>query len=344
MTGFSRGIEFKSSADYNTVQYTVASNSTRGSDGVAFQVNGEGVADSKFNRFISNECFNVNDCFQLLGEWNPPPAAEEDYEGTIVYNNDFYLTNAVYTNCEGTNTTAGLCATTENPFDVKSGTESTTNPIIIAHNRAWGWRKADPTIGAISSWGNHITIHNNVKNVRFEGNILWDGPRIVGGGNPVTNFVIANNLLHSVNPDTIGTTKTNAFQFTLANSGGLTFTGNVIAEAQGAKVESVKISGDYNMTFTNNVLINASGSTVTDAGGTISGNKYYNSDVAAWDTAPAVNVGSVVGTAYDTEFCTTIKRITNPTTMCFDNAVLDENVEPPVGGAPSKPSNFMIID
>jgi hypothetical protein len=94
-------------------------------------------------------------------------------------------------------------------------------------------------------------------------------------------------------------------------------------------------------TYSNNVWIDVDKFSAGTAWNTVSGNEYYDSLKPAWDTAPAVNVASATDTVWDNQFCTTIKRITNPTTQCFDMALHDDNV--PAAGI-TKPSGFYIAD
>jgi hypothetical protein len=103
--------------------------------------------------------------------------------------------------------------------------------------------------------------------------------------------------------------------------------GNVTSESSGGDTTAVRFSDtfgvDTDVNYTNNTLIN-SGPSSSDSGtfaGTISGNSYHNSTPPTWDPNPA-SVSSVAAAGWDNQFCTTIKRITDPTVKCFDNASL----------------------
>lgn len=80
-------------------------------------------------------------------------------------NNDIYVTPEYYVGCKS-------CS--ENAIDLKSGATSWDNRIIIRRNRMWGFRPTDQDCGGSGDPGAAVTTHNNIQNVEFIDNIIWD--------------------------------------------------------------------------------------------------------------------------------------------------------------------------
>ena len=151
------------------------------------------------NRVIENEFINCNDGVHIqqgsgwidtqaaesvpgFGVWDADDAAWWSvYPGTVIENNDLYLTRALYTDCSGnpvydamgglidaTTDEDRLCSISENAMDFKAGgwlpLEDVTDPgnwpffdaaevktaaedqVQVLRNRMWGYRQSDPML------------------------------------------------------------------------------------------------------------------------------------------------------------------------------------------------------
>jgi hypothetical protein len=239
-------------------------------------------------------------------------------------------------------------------LDIKSGTVNASNPIIIAHNRLWGGRPVDSVNcngpSGLSTNDVVAVFHNYIENARVEGNIAEGAGYTFSQG--YKNLTVASNLIaNAQSHPIISGFAQRALSFLGNTVVGATITENVVTDFNESSAHyTLSIEDDFTLdpaiVISNNVFINsedsyAEGNTFA---GTISGNRYYNTLNPTWDPTPAADEVTVVGSGYDTEFCTTRKRITAPETWCLQNAVLDTNIAPPVGGAPVSPTNFQIVD
>lgn len=352
---FWAGITFYNGSSYNTVQDSTLHDNSAGYDAGAVQNHSwdydgsHPLANCQYNRVISNEIWNVGDGFQNIGGLGSDP--EEDYRGTVVYNNDMYVTTDRYTDCSGSADPDGLCARAENAVDLKSSSGSAAAPVIIAHNRMWGFRESQSGSG-MSDQGNALVAHFLNENLQIEGNIIWDSATGLYLGYDFTASRVGGNLFHTLlaasNDGTWGTTTEGLLVSGIGNLD-LDVDDNVFSGITGGSRRTISFSGtaltDTDFSYTDEVLIdsdNSYPSTGTFAG-TVSGNSYYASDVPTWDASPLVNEVTVVGSDYATQFCTTIKRITAPTAQCFDNAVDVDNI-PESGTAPVAPTNWRVSD
>ena len=87
-------------------------------------------------RVVNNE---VYDCTKEMY------VSDHGAPGIIVENNDFYITSALYTDCNGNYNGTGPCAAAEIPVNTKGGGTS-TDPMVFTHNRVWGARFSDTGI------------------------------------------------------------------------------------------------------------------------------------------------------------------------------------------------------
>lgn len=347
--GFQQGITFYNGSDYNTIQDSTIHHNTPGYDAGATEVFSWNYANGaqpfppcQHNRVISNEIWDVGDGFQSVGD----NGSAETYRGTVVFNNDMYLTTARYTDCNGTNTPTGLCARGENAIDIKSSSDSADEPMIIAHNRMWGFREAQSGTG-MSDAGNALGAHLGNDHLRIEGNIIWDSATGLLLGYGFTDTVVAGNLIGpipAVSNDGTWGPSTEGAVLALIGSDGVIWEDNVMSQLTGGSRRSVVLSGaaltGTAFAYRDNMHIDTAAaypSTGTIAG-TVSGNTYYASAVPAWD--PTATSSATVPEEW-VEWCTTIKRITAPTTQCFAKARYQ------TAGPPSPittPSQFRILD
>jgi hypothetical protein len=334
-----RCLRFTNGSSYNVIQHCTLYDQDY-TDGVMIGLQGSGaLPDPKYNRIVSNECWNASDCVQLI---KTTSTDIDSFEGTVIYDNDFYQVPSRYTDCAGNLTPTGPCAFSENAIDIKAASSNAAAPVIVAHNRLWGYRLSDPTLASLADYGNAVVDHWGIYNLRFEGNIVWDSTRLyLQGTQKIENVNYSHNLFYApATPSAFYLQVTDGIALTGNPTISMVLDGNVLGYGNTGKSmlqvnSSVSTSAGFE--YINNIHINIPKMSATATlNGTASGNEYYNSVKPAWDTSPSVDVETVVGTGYDTEFCTTIKRITAPETKCFENAVLDTNI----GEEPKPPQNL----
>lgn len=190
---------------------------------------------------VDNEFINCNDGIQLVQ--NGTVRTETYYPGTVIENNDIYLTEDVYTLCDGeldaplpsgeTDRSNFACACAENALDIKASIhdddlDDDTKRVKVLNNRMWGYRPTDNTLDTLDedndgktndrlcasgSTGQAVTAHLYARQVLFQGNVIWDSPegiQVSGAFQPeddiAQNYVV-NNLIsgmHSCRNDVDG--------------------------------------------------------------------------------------------------------------------------------------------
>lgn len=149
-------------------------------------------------RVVANEIYNCNDGVQLI--WNEDAEHWPDFSGTLIAANDIYIDERRLTDCEGNLDPNGACACTENAVDIKAGAKSSSQPVVIRHNRFYGWRKTDSSCNPdAQSWGTGISVHfAAAQNIRIEQNIFWDVVSGVSLTKKAHRIVVLDNLFHTV--------------------------------------------------------------------------------------------------------------------------------------------------
>ena len=314
---FLRGIYIKSDSDNTIIQGSVIHTQKEG-DYVAIALDARTGSRQILNtKILSNEIFDINDGVMLLGD----NTDVENFEGTIIYDNDIYLTSAHYSDCSGNRLPTGSCACAENAIDIKSGSNSPNNPVGILYNRIWGYRHSDKNCGPSSSEGTELVFSRSADNVDIEGNIFFDGKeglRITFDG---TNINISGNLIHGMKPynDQGGTAILNIDSVTI------NFINNVISENN-----SVGILSSPGINWIANTLINnTKGPTGTPINPYFSDNRYYATLKPKWDTNPSIDEVTATNSNY-MDFCFSIKKITKNETTCLNHASpLNTSLYPP---------------
>ncbi len=154
----------------------------------------------------NNELVNCNDAIHFL--WDPREGSREsyiynnptywpDYQGAQILGNDIYIDNRVRTDCYGNSSSSGLCAKAENAIDIKAGSKSPANPVLIKDNRMWGFRKADGY--NLSDHGAAVSLHFiPAKNIEITENIIWDSGAGIAMTRGVSDITVHNNIMHSI--------------------------------------------------------------------------------------------------------------------------------------------------
>ncbi len=163
----------------NTVQNSVFGGVSYTADTVCVTLNGFGVyAQMHDNHIVQNEFINCNDAAQIVTDAGNPSG---NFEGTIIDQNDMYLTPEYYVDCTtGQLDPTGWCTCAENAVDLKAGSDNPNNPVVISNNRMYGFR--DTMEGGVcgtdsSAWGTAADAHFGVKNLVVRGNLIYDANR-----------------------------------------------------------------------------------------------------------------------------------------------------------------------
>lgn len=167
-------------SDYNCIQNSIVRNLI-GDDQVGILLKGE-KSRAIGNRIINNEIYDCNDGIQLT--YSTSFAPNGYLSGTIIENNDIYLTPKAYSKQKN----GFACA--ENAIDIKMGGESAKpeDIVLILKNRIWGFRPTDTNCGGSGSLGRGIGLHLQANNIILKDNICFDLP----GGINVSNKNLAN--------------------------------------------------------------------------------------------------------------------------------------------------------
>lgn len=175
-------VKIKGKAHNNTIQNCRFQDmllSARKSDTPAIKLHEWGVKSFEIRntKIINNEIINANDGIQLVR--SPINDSSGDYqdancEGTIIDNNDIYITSDIYTDGSGNLAPNGVHAYAENAIDLKIGSTNVNNPIYITNNRVWGYRQSDQTGSNLSSPGSAISGHYEIKYTKINNNIIFD--------------------------------------------------------------------------------------------------------------------------------------------------------------------------
>lgn len=120
------------SGNNNTVQNSVLRTTKTRNDSQENQC--ISIANATNTKIVNNEAYDCNKASHIPGN-SPSP-------GTVLENNDFYVSAAGYTDCNGRYTSTGNCSIMEALISWKSG-GTFDNPSKIIRNRLWGTRWAD---------------------------------------------------------------------------------------------------------------------------------------------------------------------------------------------------------
>jgi len=187
----------------NTIQRCVIRDKIEGfkGDNIGVTVYASKDRNARNNRIVDNEIYDVTDGVHLVYQVKSAPKTGE-VPGTIIDNNDLYITRKLYRQKNGEELS---CA--EDGIDIKVGTNSTRpeDKVLVSNNRIWGFRTTDKACGG-GGHGAGIAIHRNAKNILIENNVIFDvsrGISIARGHHTyknerVENIEIRNNILYDI--------------------------------------------------------------------------------------------------------------------------------------------------
>ena len=142
---------FQDNSSFNTIQYCVMASTkpAGGQDGCGIY-----VSNADDNRIVRNEIFDMPGDSVQTGQ------AAQHARRTIIQDNDFYLTPAIYTDGNGHFTPQGQFAAAETAVDIKAHWQPTQmlptsldDYMRIEGNRMWGFRATDKIAGGTGSGG-----------------------------------------------------------------------------------------------------------------------------------------------------------------------------------------------
>lgn len=148
---------------------------------------------------VNNEAYDCHKAFSI-------GAGVNDNRGMVLENNDFYVSTARYTDCNGNYNGTGPCSTSEAVMSIKSGGKPDAL-VRHLHNRIWGARTGDASlIGSDNACnGSAITLSRgelltqSASWLLFQNNIVMDSQQGIGGyWGPDTNDSVVGNIVYGI--------------------------------------------------------------------------------------------------------------------------------------------------
>ena len=229
----------------------------------------------KNTKILNNEVYNFVDGFQTIRQ-NPADTPNDNYEGTIVDYNQFYIDETIYTDCHGNHDPQGDCAYAENAIDLKVGSENSENPVIVTNNIMWGFRKSDQTNSDLGDPGAIMPIHYNVNHTVIQNNVSFDAT--VGfsiadpyNENAMRNVSIDDNIFYNIDK----------YAIYMADSDAIEFKHNLFKNIHSLTYDAWFIGDgtDTNIDFSYNTIIDTANKSATGHINSLnaSNNTYYQS-------------------------------------------------------------------
>ena len=232
--------------------------------------------------------------------------------GNVIYGNDCYATSERYTDCNGNLDPSGECAASEEGIVIK-GPANSSNTLLIANNRIWGFRKCDTKLAGTGSPGHAINIgsgNQGVSNVIIEGNLIYDSPSGIYLADKVRDIQIKDNIIYDINR---GDSKA------ISNTYGKTITinGNTIINCKHWYIGSYL---NENLSLQRNVLIDCPNVGILNelpTTATVKDNYMYNSKILDSINTHSEYVFSSATDSKNIDYCFAIKRLTSNSTKCI---------------------------
>jgi len=161
-----------------------------------------GKAEVWGTRIVNNEIYDVNDGIQLFHHSIIDPLLP-DYRGTLIKNNDIYVTPAIYSDGKGNLDPNGTYSASENAIDIKASSASAAPQdwVRIENNRMWGFRFLDDNLAGSNDHGFAVVIHNNIGGKRgyilIRNNIVMDTVNGIGIKDH-SNVSVLNNVFYDI--------------------------------------------------------------------------------------------------------------------------------------------------
>ncbi|MBW2453710.1 MAG: hypothetical protein JRI68_04330 [Deltaproteobacteria bacterium] len=306
---------FGHGAHNNSLQHSVVRNAplSPGGDRVCVVLSGSNDgADVAIHgtRIVGNEIYDCTDSIQL---YRPDDSTHAiDFGDTVIDDNDMFLTEAMYSDCNGTLDPQGDCACAENAVDIKAAGTWSQNIVQVSNNRMWGFKPTDTACGGTGSGGTASVVHFTARYTLHQGNIIWDSPAgvtVLNDQHSVVDNVIAQILDP---PNDRGTA-------IYAEASGTEVYRNIIVNVHDWAAV-VGNSGDYRC----NTLIAAGDHRGSPGNGVIADyNWYYEAEQLALPGEHDI-VSDQAADAQHTDLCFQVRRFTSPQEVCLPQAAPTE--------------------
>lgn len=275
-------------------------------------------------RVVGNEIYNCNDGVQLI--WNEGAKNWPDFSDTLIAANDIYIDERRLTDCKGNLSENGACACTENAIDIKAGAKSPARPVVIRHNRFYGWRKTDSICNKqAESWGTAIGAHYvAAQNVLIEQNVFWNVVSGVSITKKAHHIKVADNLFHTV--PKLGQGNGIAI-VAYERASAVTLERNRIVKAH----KWLSLLSKQTVLSCN--IVNLSGEAIGQMGSESMAdrNSYYQHPEPRFRSSGDVRKEHYL-LANDTELCTTIRPLSGARELCLPQAASTAKSEHACGG------------
>lgn len=250
-----------------------------------------------------------------------------DILGAKMENNDMYMSQDVYTDCNGNYTSWNAespCALSETLISLKAGGNA-SKPVAIVHNRMWGARSGDPVIlgGGNAGESPAVSISNDMPNnphfpgadyLLIQNNIMWDLQIAIGNwwGTP-DHLSIIGNLIFNIRRQQ-GDHPGPAIRLNQVRNAEIYF--NTIIDAQ----RWIELLNDVQETDIRcNVVIDSPGKSGSPSSSmTVEHNAFFNAAVIATDVSPLSFSSS--GQSGTVEYCFNRKLLSGPERVCIPKA------------------------
>jgi hypothetical protein len=304
----------------NTLQHNVVRRTilVSNSDSNCINIEGDAGQNIRGNRVVSNEAYDCTDSLQLVALSHNNGVR---FPGTVIANNDFYLTSAVYTDCNGNRDPNGRCSAAEGRLDIKGGGTGSGNSdnVRVLRNRIWGARVTDPTLGG-SSWGSGISLccGSDIAHVVIEDNSVFDSDRgiSVSGGN-TRSISVNNNRLIRIGS---GRQNTGHAMLSLNGTSNTQWRHNIVYHAQ-----TWGLFQGSGHVLRCNAILDAPGSIVNS--GINVGSNYYYGDAyppAGYTASASDHLGRSVSQSGHASYCFNRKRLSGSEQVCLPYAAVGQ--------------------
>jgi hypothetical protein len=258
-----------------------------------------------YNRIVNNEIYNCTDQVVLVDETNRT-------RGTVIENNDLYVTSAMYSDGNGNKVSNGNYSCSENGVDTKAAWDGAdpADATLILHNRFWGFKPGDDACGGSGDpAGSALNVHFNGDYVVVQNNIFYsNGNAITFPNAGANNARVIGNLIYNTSSPVAG----NGKAITFSKASNSVIYANTIVNAQ-----TYAVQGGSNK-FHCNLIINGGSSSGSLPDNDRSYNAFYNTTSSG--EADSINLPSVADAKMDsTPYCFFRKLQTSPESVCLDN-------------------------
>lgn len=254
--------------------------------------------------------------------------SEHGAAGTVIENNDIYLSPDMRTNCSGGYTPNGGCAAGEVLVGMKSG-GTPDNIVRIVNNRMWGMRATDTSVCCAGggAQGDAVGLDSNgsganpstqgAKYTLVQNNIIMDSQHgITSYWSGVRNNSIIGNILYDIRR------YSSRFQsYAFASEDGYNSNSEWYLNTVIDSDTWINFGGAANNDIRCNVVINSGGAASSPGSGTqVSNNAFYATQSTATDGSSNTIARPQVSDARNTSFCFMRKLLTSSEQFCLPDA------------------------